>query len=52
MYKTFAFDDNANEYDRWYDGNKEIYQSELLALKQVVPIVFILKYLNKETYLP
>lgn len=37
MYKTFAFDDNANEYDRWYDGNKEIYQSELLALKQVVP---------------
>ena len=38
MYKTFAFDDNANEYDRWYEGNKEIYQSELLALKQVVPI--------------
>jgi len=37
MYKTFAFDDNANEYDRWYEGNKEIYQSELLALKQVVP---------------
>ncbi|MCL4376977.1 MAG: class I SAM-dependent methyltransferase, partial [Actinobacteria bacterium] len=37
MYKTFAFDDNADEYDRWYNSNKEIYQSELLALKQVVP---------------
>jgi len=37
MCETSAFDDNANEYDRWYDGNKEIYQSELLALKQVVP---------------
>ncbi|MCL6087403.1 MAG: methyltransferase domain-containing protein, partial [Actinobacteria bacterium] len=37
MYKTFVFDDNADEYDRWYDDNKEIYQSEVLALKQVVP---------------
>lgn len=36
MCEASAFDDNANEYDRWYDGNKEIYQSELLALKQVV----------------
>ena len=36
MYKTSAFDDNANEYDRWYDGNKEIYKSKLLALKQVI----------------
>ena len=38
MYKTFAFDDNANEYDNWFDNNQEIYQSELLALKQSVPI--------------
>jgi len=37
MCETSAFDDNADEYDRWYDDNKEIYQSELLALKQVVP---------------
>ena len=37
MYKTSAFDDNADKYDRWYDGNKEIYDSELLASKQVVP---------------
>ena len=31
------FDLHASEYDNWYDDNMEIYQSELLALKQVVP---------------
>lgn len=33
-----VFDEHALEYDSWYDDNREIYQSELLALRQVVPI--------------
>jgi len=33
-----VFDEHALEYDSWYDDNREIYQSEMLALKQVVPI--------------
>lgn len=37
MCKTSVFDEHAHEYDSWYDDNKEIYQSELLALKKVVP---------------
>jgi len=38
MCESFSFDDNADEYDRWFDNNQEIYQSKLLALKQSVPI--------------
>lgn len=37
MCGTSAFDEHALEYDIWYDDNKEIYRSELLALKKVVP---------------
>lgn len=31
------FDKFALEYDKWFDENKEIYQSELLALKETIP---------------
>src|SRR4030042_4524047 len=32
-----VFDKYALEYDKWFDENKEIYHSELLALKEVIP---------------
>src|SRR4030042_729611 len=32
-----VFDKYALEYDRWFDENKEVYHSELLALKEVIP---------------
>jgi ubiquinone/menaquinone biosynthesis C-methylase UbiE len=36
--KKSVFDKFALEYDKWFDENKEIYQSELLALKETIPI--------------
>lgn len=32
-----VFDKNALEYDQWYDKHCNIYQSEILALKQAIP---------------
>ncbi|MBK7695632.1 MAG: class I SAM-dependent methyltransferase [Saprospiraceae bacterium] len=32
-----VFDQNATEYDHWFDLNFEMYQSEILALKQAIP---------------
>ena len=32
------FDDTAAEYDAWFDKHLEIYQSELLALKEAIPL--------------
>lgn len=34
---TTVFNQNAYEYDKWFDEHPNLYQSELLALKQVVP---------------
>lgn len=38
MPKTKPFEKHTIEYDSWFDENKEIYQSELLALKKVIPV--------------
>lgn len=32
-----VFDDNVEEYDRWYDDNKRAYQAELQALGRFIP---------------
>jgi len=32
-----AFDKHADEYDRWFDENKQIYQAEVNALQRLVP---------------
>ncbi len=32
-----VFDLHAQEYDRWFDENKRLYQAEVKALRQVVP---------------
>ena len=31
-----AFDKNADEYDRWFDENKQVYQAEVRALERFV----------------
>jgi len=37
MPKIEPFEKHTIEYDSWFDKNKEIYQSELVALKKVIP---------------
>ncbi|MHB1336649.1 MAG: hypothetical protein ACYCXQ_11965 [Candidatus Humimicrobiaceae bacterium] len=37
MNKKSPFGKYALEYDEWFDENKEVYHSELLALKETVP---------------
>lgn len=32
-----AFDQNALEYDQWFDRHSAIYETELLALKKAIP---------------
>lgn len=36
--KTNPFDSFTDEYEAWFNENETIFQSELLALRQVVPI--------------
>ncbi len=36
--KENPFDLFTNEYENWFKENELIFQSELLALKQVIPI--------------
>lgn len=38
MTKQNPFDNLASEYESWFVENKILFQSELLALKQVVPV--------------
>lgn len=33
-----VFDHNALEYDNWFDKHSNIYQSEILALKEAIPM--------------
>lgn len=33
-----AFDKNTLEYDNWFEKHSNIYQSEILALKEVIPM--------------
>ena len=32
-----AFNDNAEEYDRWYDENGRVYRAELEAVRRFIP---------------
>lgn len=32
-----TFDNNSTEYDKWFEKHPNIYQSEILALKKVIP---------------
>ncbi|MFZ6025942.1 MAG: class I SAM-dependent methyltransferase [Bacteroidota bacterium] len=34
---TSAFDQNALEYDQWFDKHKALYQSELAAVEKAIP---------------
>jgi ubiquinone/menaquinone biosynthesis C-methylase UbiE len=34
---VFDVDENAEEYDRWYDENERAYQAELQAVRQMLP---------------
>jgi ubiquinone/menaquinone biosynthesis C-methylase UbiE len=34
---TIPFDNNCNEYDLWFDQNTTLYESELAALKALMP---------------
>lgn len=36
--KKSEFDKYALEYDNWFDENNEVYHSELLALKETIPV--------------
>jgi hypothetical protein len=38
MTEQSPFDTLASEYEAWFVENKILFQSELLALKQVVPV--------------
>jgi len=38
MDRITAFDKHANDYDHWFDDNRQIYQAEVSALKRLVPI--------------
>jgi hypothetical protein len=31
------FEKHAQEYDEWFDKNKPVYESEILALKDLIP---------------
>jgi ubiquinone/menaquinone biosynthesis C-methylase UbiE len=33
-----VFDENTSKYDNWFDRHEDSYQSELLALKEAIPI--------------
>lgn len=35
--KITVFEENAREYDRWYDDNLAMYRAELLAVKKEIP---------------
>ena len=37
MESNTVFDEFTSEYDAWFDRHPEIYQSELLAMKQAIP---------------
>jgi ubiquinone/menaquinone biosynthesis C-methylase UbiE len=37
MNNIMVFNESAEEYDRWFDINKPVYESEILALKKFVP---------------
>lgn len=37
MPKTHVFDENANDYDAWFDRNQQAYKSELEAVRQLLP---------------
>lgn len=37
MAKTKPFDNYSDEYDRWFDENEKAYQSEVLAMKELIP---------------
>jgi len=34
---NLVFDNNALEYDQWFDKHKTVYQSEILAVQQAIP---------------
>jgi ubiquinone/menaquinone biosynthesis C-methylase UbiE len=38
MNSISVFDNNALEYDNWFDKHSNIYQSEILALKEAIPM--------------
>ena len=38
MNNISVFDNNALEYDNWFDKHSNIYQSEILALKEAIPM--------------
>ena len=38
MTKTDAFERHYTQYDAWFDDNENIYKSELLAVKSVLPL--------------
>ena len=37
MTKTATFNEQANEYDAWFEKNKDLYQAELEALRAFIP---------------
>ena len=37
MKQTNVFDQNAETYDAWFEENKHLFQSELAAIKQLLP---------------
>lgn len=37
MAKTKPFDNYSDEYDRWFDENENAYQSEVLAMQELIP---------------
>ncbi len=37
MAKTEPFDNHLKEYEQWFDSNRFVYQSELEAIKKVIP---------------
>ena len=37
MNKINVFDKYAEEYDKWFDVNQRVYQSEVLAIKTLIP---------------
>jgi SAM-dependent methyltransferase len=37
MANTRAFDDNARAYDNWFEDNRSFYESELEAIKSLMP---------------
>jgi len=37
MTNTHAFDENAKAYDDWFEGHKSFYESELAAIRTLIP---------------